>query len=369
VTFALVAGGGTGGHVMPALAIADALVADGHDVALVGTASGMEAALVPAAGHRLETLDLAPFPRRGQRSGTLWGARARAGLKLVAGVVEAWRLLGRHRPQVVISVGGYVSVPVVLAARVRRVPVVVVSYDARPGLATRLGARFAVATAVAFPDAALPHAVHTGAPLRASLRAVDLDRDRVDARRALDLPEEAFVVLVVGGSHGSGPLNDVVLAMVAAHAEQTDVAIRHVVGRRNAQGLTGRSGDSGLLHQVVAFEDRMDLAYAAADVVVARAGASTVAEIAALGAASVLVPWPAAAEDHQMANARWLADQAAAVAVPERDLDADRLWAELTRLRVPEVRTSLRRNAAALGRRDAASAVAALAERSARPAG
>jgi len=367
VTAALVVGGGTGGHVNPAIAIADALVASGWgDVALVGTPRGLEAEVVPAAGHPLLTIDLAPFPRRGQRRSGLWRARLRAVGKLVAGIVSAWRLVGRERPRVAVSVGGYASVPVVLAARLRRVPLIAVSYDAIPGLANRLTIRLAAATAVAFPDSTLRRAVHTGAPIRRELATLDLDAERAAARRRLGLPADRFTVLVVGGSQGSGAINAVVRDFATAHAGRTDLAIRHVVGRRNAEGWAPRLDLSGLVHQVVPFEHDMASAYAAADVVLARAGASTVAEIGALGLASVLVPWPAAAEDHQTANARWLADVGGAVLIPEAELDVDRLGAVLDDLRDPARRAEVRAASASRGRRDAAGAVARLAVEHAR---
>jgi UDP-N-acetylglucosamine--N-acetylmuramyl-(pentapeptide) pyrophosphoryl-undecaprenol N-acetylglucosamine transferase len=367
VTAVLVAGGGTGGHVNPAIAIADALVAIGWgDVALVGTPRGLESEAVPAAGHRLLTIDLAPFPRRGQRRSGLWRARLVAARKLAVGLVAAWRLVGRERPRVVVSVGGYASVPVVLAARLRRVPLIAVSYDAIPGLANRLTIRLAAATAVAFPDSTLRRAVHTGAPIRRELVALDPDAERTAARRRLGLPADRFTVLVVGGSQGSGAINDVVRDYVAARAGRTDVAIRHVVGRRNAEGWTPQLDPSGLVHQVVPFEHDMASAYAAADVVLARAGASTVAELGALGLASVLVPWPAAAADHQTANARWLAEVGGAVLVPEAEFDVARLDAVLEDLRDPERRAEVRAAAASRGRRDAAGAVARLAVEHAR---
>ncbi|MFM7534704.1 MAG: UDP-N-acetylglucosamine--N-acetylmuramyl-(pentapeptide) pyrophosphoryl-undecaprenol N-acetylglucosamine transferase [Acidimicrobiales bacterium] len=367
MTAALVVGGGTGGHVNPAIAIAEALVASGWgDVALVGTPRGLEAEAVPAAGHPLLTIDLAPFPRRGQRRSGLWRARLRAVGKLVAGIVSAWRLVGRERPRVAVSVGGYASVPVVLAARLRRVPLIAVSYDAIPGLANRLTIRLAAATAVAFPDPTLRRAVHTGAPIRRELATLDLDAERAAARRRLGLPADRFTVLVVGGSQGSGAINAVVRDFATAYAGRTDLAIRHVVGRRNAEGWAPRLDLSGLVHQVVPFEYDMASAYAAADVVLARAGASTVAEIGALGLASVLVPWPAAAEDHQTANARWLADVGGAVLIPEAELDVDRLGAVLDDLRDPARRAEVRAASASRGRRDAAGAVARLAVEHAR---
>lgn len=354
----VIAGGGTAGHVLPGLAVAEALVAAGvarADVHIVGDRKGMEAELVPAAGFPMTLYDLRNFPR------TLTIGHLRAAGKLVVAVVRAVGLLGRLRPRVVLSVGGYASVPTVLAARLRRVPVVALSYDALPGKASRLAARIAVATAVAFPDSPLPRPVLTGAPLRAEVLAVDRDRDRDAARGALGLPLDRQVVGVVGGSLGSLALIEVVRELSTRWAGRRDLAIRVVTGNRWVdRAPPATDGGDGLLLQVVPFERHMELLYAAVDVLVARAGATTVAEIAAVGVPSVLVPWPLATEDHQTANARWLADVGGAVLLPEAELAA-RVGPELERLLTsPGDRTHLATAARTVGRRDAAAAVAAL---------
>jgi UDP-N-acetylglucosamine--N-acetylmuramyl-(pentapeptide) pyrophosphoryl-undecaprenol N-acetylglucosamine transferase len=252
----------------------------------------------------------------------------------------------------------------VVAAKFSRVPVLVVSYDAVPGRASRMAARLATASAVAFESSPLPRKVVTGAPLRSEILATEPARDRPRARAVLGLPADRFTVLVVGGSLGSGALNDVVRRFVAAHQERGDLAIRHVVGTRNDDG-SWKPVDlpRGLVYQPVAFETRMDLAYAAADLVVARAGATTVAELAALGLASILVPWPLASEDHQTANARALADAGGAVLVTESQFDPDRLAAEIDRLQHDDAaRQAMAGAARSVGRRGAAAAIARLAE-------
>jgi UDP-N-acetylglucosamine--N-acetylmuramyl-(pentapeptide) pyrophosphoryl-undecaprenol N-acetylglucosamine transferase len=299
--------------------------------------------------------------------------------QLLVAVARCVRLFGHLRPKVVLSVGGYASVPAVLAAKLRRIPIVVVSYDAVPGLANRLAARLARACAVAFETAPveadrgkarpLPHAVVTGTPVRDELLAVEPERDRAAARLALDLPAGRFTLLVFGGSLGSGILNEVTAAYVARHADRQDLAVRHVVGERNlADAPAGRDGRDGIVHQVVGYEDQMALAYAAADLVVARAGATTVAELSALGLPSVLVPWSLATEDHQTANAQVLAGVGAAVLVPESEFDADRLDAEVERLRHdPEALAAMAAAARTAGRRDAAAAIARLVESCAKP--
>jgi UDP-N-acetylglucosamine--N-acetylmuramyl-(pentapeptide) pyrophosphoryl-undecaprenol N-acetylglucosamine transferase len=227
-------------------------------------------------------------------------------------------LLRDLRPRVVVSVGGYASVPAVLAARRLHIPVVVVSYDRFPGRASRFAARRAVACAVAFPDSPLPRARLTGAPVRRAVLDVDRRRDAATARAALGLPPDRFVVAVMGGSQGSGVLNDAVASMLDTHTADRGLAIRHAVGERFlAEASPPRDGRGGVLYQPIGYEEQMSLVYAAADVLVGRGGASTVHEVAVTGVPAILVPWSGAAEDHQTANASWLADEGAAVLLPE----------------------------------------------------
>jgi undecaprenyldiphospho-muramoylpentapeptide beta-N-acetylglucosaminyltransferase len=359
--FAVVAGGGTAGHVLPALAIAESIVARGHaveDVHLAGTVTGIERRLVPPTGHPLILSDVVGLQRRLDRRNLLLVP------KLVAATLSMVRHFGRIRPRVVVSVGGYASLPAVLAATLRRVPLVVVSYDARPGLASRLAARVATACAVAFPEVHLPRARLTGAPVRRAVLDVDPARDRATARAALGLPADRFVLVAVGGSLGSGLLNRAVAGFVAAHAGRSDLAVRHVVGERfQDEGAAARDGADGILYQVIGFEDRMPLAYAAADLVLARAGASTVAELATVGVASVLVPWSGAAEDHQTANARSLSDAGAAILLPEDGFDAGALTAAVDRLAAhPESIAAMAAAARRAGERHRSGDLASLVE-------
>jgi undecaprenyldiphospho-muramoylpentapeptide beta-N-acetylglucosaminyltransferase len=336
--FAVITGGGTAGHVMPALGVAEALVDCGHaveDIHYVGARRGIETRLVPPTGHPCVFLDVIGVQRRIDRSNASFLP------KLARAERRAEDLLGQRQPRVVVSVGGYASLPTVLAARRGGIPIVNVSYDRRPGRATQLAARFAAVTAVAFEGSPLPRARLTGAPLRRALLHVDRDRDRDAARRTLGLPDDRFVVFVVGGSLGSGVLNAAVATFVEEHGERDDLAVRHVVGERffgeAGTGAGAAGGARGILYQMIPFEDDMPAAYPAADVVVGRAGASTVAELAATGTPSILVPWAGAAQDHQTDNARWLSAQGAAVLVPEAELSASRLATELARLQtVPD---------------------------------
>jgi UDP-N-acetylglucosamine--N-acetylmuramyl-(pentapeptide) pyrophosphoryl-undecaprenol N-acetylglucosamine transferase len=305
--------------VLPALAIAEALVDHGREpsaIHYVGATRGIEVGLLPATPFPHTFLDVVGVQRE------LNVANVRRNLavvpKLVAATRAARRLLGALGPQVVVSVGGYASLPCVLAARRLRIPIVVVSYDRRPGRASVLAARFATASAVAFTDSPLPRATVTGAPVRRTILSVDRARDRDQARRRLGLPPDRFVVAVTGGSQGSRVLNDAVAAFVDAHADDTGLAVRQVVGARFAAGAPpSRDGADGVLHQIVGYEEHVEDLYAATDVLVGRGGAGTVAEVAVTGTPAVLVPWSGAAEDHQTLNVRWLADQGAAVLLAE----------------------------------------------------
>lgn len=328
-TFAIFAGGGTGGHLLPGMAVAQALVERGHEPAtihFVGSTTGVEARLVPAAGFSLDEL-----PGRGiQRRLTLRNLTAALGI--VVGMVRALAIVRRRRPQVVVALGGYASVACGLAAVVWRVPVVVLEQNARAGAANRLVARRAAAAAVSFPGTDLPRAVVTGNPLRAAIRDAAIHPDRAAARAALDLPDARVVVAVFSGSLGSRRINEAVHGLALRWQARDDVAIRHVTGRRDHEEIARRPRPQGpLVYQLVEYEDRMELLLGAADVAVTRAGGS-VAELAAMGVPAVLVPLPIATRDHQTANARVLVDAGAAVLVPDDELTTDRLVAELTPL-------------------------------------
>ncbi len=320
-TFAVITGGGTAGHVLPALAIAEALVDAGRapeEIHYVGAQRGIETTLLPATPYPHTFLDVSGL----QRELNIANVRLNAGMlpKLAAATRRARALLRMLQPQVVVSVGGYASLPTVFAARRVGVPIVVVSYDRRPGRASQLTARMAAASAVAFPDSPLPRAVVTGAPVRRSVLAVDRQRDRDAARAALDLPTDRFVLAVTGGSQGSRALNASVVDFARERAGDASLAVYQVVGDRFLADVEPVTPVDGILHRVVGFVDRIELVYAAADLLVGRGGASTVNEVAVTGTPAVLVPWAASAEDHQTANVRWLSDQGAAVLLPETDL-------------------------------------------------
>lgn len=316
--FAVIAGGGTAGHVLPALAVAEGLVAAGHlpdAIHYMGAVRGIEARMLPQTPFRHSLYDVVGLQRRLSMSN--FGFLPR----LVRARGTARRFLADHQVRVVVSVGGYASLPAVLAARSLQIPVVVVSYDRWPGRASRLAARRAAACAVSFSDSVLPRAVVTGAPIRQSILGLRRARDRDAARAALGVEQHRFMVAVVGGSHGSGVLNREIAQFLEASRSDRGLAIHHVVGDRFLSDASPASdGSDGVAYTPVGFEDRMDLVFAACDLLIARGGASTVHEVAVTGTPAILVPWSGAVENHQHLNVRWLSDQGGAVMLEEGEL-------------------------------------------------
>ncbi len=361
----VVTGGGTAGHVLPALAIARALVAGGRradSVWYVGSQRGMEARLVGAAGFRLTLLPGRGIPRR------ISAESAAAALSLAGACAAGIALVRRLRPAAVVTVGGYAGLPAALGALLWRVPLVVVNVDAVPGAANRLVAPFAAASAVALAGTPLPRAVVTGAPVREEVLAVDrAPAGRFAARAALGLPQDAPVLAVTGGSLGAGRLNEAVLGLLAAWRGPADLVVYHVAGERNRAAVAAAAPATALDYRVVGYEERLPELLAAADVVVCRAGASTVAELGVIGTPAILVPLPGAPGDHQHRNAERLAAAGAAVLLADAAASGTRLAEEVAALLADPVRRAeMEQNARRLGRRDAASAVARLVEEVAR---
>jgi len=356
----VIAGGGTAGHVLPGLAIAAALVDRGivagrDEVHLVGSRRGIENTLVPAAGFSLTVLPGRGIQRRltPANLGALWG--------LLRALVMGWWLLLRRRPRALVALGGYASVPCGLAAVVLRVPLIVAEQNAVPGAANRLLGRFASVCAVAFDDTGLPRAENVGNPVRAEVRALAAGRGRADARAALDLDDRPFVV-VFGGSLGARRINRAVVDLVG-HWAHAPMVVHHVIGSRDFAdpGLRPSTVASGVDHRVIEYEHDLPSVLAAADLVVCRAGATTVAELAVIGVPALLIPLPGAPGDHQTANARALVDRGAAVLVPDHEVSADRLASEVAGLLAdPDRLTTMAASGAAVGRPDAADAVAHL---------
>jgi UDP-N-acetylglucosamine--N-acetylmuramyl-(pentapeptide) pyrophosphoryl-undecaprenol N-acetylglucosamine transferase len=367
--YAMVAGGGTAGHVLPALAIAEALVAAGHPrdtIHMVGSVRGLEAKLYPEAGYPVTLLPGRGIERR------LSVQNLRSALALFKAFARAWRLVGKQRPRIVVSVGGYASLAIGLVAAVRRIPIVVAEQNAAPGAANRWVGRFAKASAVSFPDTPLPRAVVTGNPVRAEIAAIDRPQDTEAARHKLDVYPGRRVVLVMGGSLGALRINKAVLAALTRWAGRTDLHIRHVVGRRDWNLISDAEPPlppgAPLRYQAVEYEDDMATALAAADVVVCRSGSSTCFELLAAGLPSVLVPSPNVTADHQTANARHMVAMGAAVVVPDREMNGERLVTEVDTLLFGDPRRlhALAGAARAAARPRAAQDIAALAQEHAR---
>jgi UDP-N-acetylglucosamine:LPS N-acetylglucosamine transferase len=368
--FAVIAGGGTGGHVFEALAIAGALRSLGHDpetIELVGSRRGQEATLLAGHGFPFTLLPGRGIVRR-LDAASLW-----ANLGALVGLASATARevvdLARRRPRVVVSVGGYASLPSDLAAVVLGVPLVLVTIDAVPGAVHRLLRRRAAAHAVAFPGTRVPRAVVTGVAVRPEIVGVDRSEHAVvRAREELEVPSERRVVGVVGGSLGARRVNLAVLDLAERWRRRADLALYHVTGRRDADEICREAsaraltdGADGLSYRLVPFEDRMARLYEAVDVMVCRSGAGTVAELAVAGVPSVLVPLPGAPGDHQGANARALAGAGAAVIVPDAALGSDRLASLLEQLLGDPARLSAMGKAArAFGRPDAADRIGEL---------
>ena len=366
----VIAGGGTAGHILPGLAIADALISDGHgrdSLLWIGSSRGQEQALVGPTG-----IELVLLPGRGiQRRLTLANIGAVFGL-LVAGL-RAFVLVGRRRPAVVLTLGGYASVAASLAAVVWRVPIVVAEQNAVAGAANRVMGRWARACAVPFAGTGLAREVVTGNPVRdaiLALRSETVDGivpARAAAREQLGIEPGRRLVVSFAGSLGSRRINEALANCAETWVGATPIHVHHVIGRRDF--ATFRRPDplaDGVEYVPVEYEDRMDLLLAAADVVVSRAGGTTVAELAVVGIPSILGPLPIAPGDHQRANARALVDSGAARLVDDGDCTGERLVRELAEILDNPGRVEQMSAAAwAIGRPDAARAVAELVEESA----
>ncbi len=350
----VVAGGGTAGHVEPALALADALRRLDPLIAVtaLGTATGLEARLVPARGYELAEIPRVPLPRR------VTPELLRVPTRVVGAVRATRAHLERVGADVVAGFGGYVALPAYLAARRRGTPLVVHEANARAGLANRVGARLTPYVAAAVDGTGLPRARVLGIPLRPQIAGLDRAAVRAEARRAFGLAPDGPVLLVTGGSQGAQRVNAAVAGAAAAMAA-AGVQVLHVAGPAQAAAVQAQVGERRT-HLVLPYVDRMDLAYAAADLVVCRAGALTCAELAAVGLPAVYVPLPIG-NGEQALNARPVVSAGGGVVVPDAELDA----AAVERVVLPLLRDPARlavmsRAAAALGHRDADVALARL---------
>jgi UDP-N-acetylglucosamine--N-acetylmuramyl-(pentapeptide) pyrophosphoryl-undecaprenol N-acetylglucosamine transferase len=335
----LMAGGGTAGHTSPLLATADALrrLDPAVEVTALGTPRGLEVRVVPEAGYSLELVPPVPLPR--SMSADLFRVPGR----LRGAVTAALEVLDRLRPDVVVGFGGYVSVPAYLAARRRRLPIVVHEGNALPGIANKLGARMTTHVATSFPSTEIRHGRYLGLPIRRMISTLDRPTLRAEGRAAFGLDPDRPTVLVTGGSQGARRLNGSVAAAQPALAA-AGVQVLHVAGPQGEVSVTTQPGQPPYV--VVPFVDRMDLAYAAADLVVCRAGANTVTEVAAVGLPAVFVPLPIG-NGEQALNARPVVDAGGGLLVDDRALTAEWVTATVPDLAADRARLAAMSTAAA----------------------
>ncbi|MGH9488619.1 MAG: undecaprenyldiphospho-muramoylpentapeptide beta-N-acetylglucosaminyltransferase [Terriglobales bacterium] len=337
----VIAGGGTGGHLMPGLAVARALRAAGaDDLVFVGTARGLEERLVPAAGFELRLITIG-----GLKSGSLV-RRAATLLQLPRAVAQSVRILRQRHVSVVFGIGGYASGPVLAAAALLRIPIVVLEVNANTGLANRWAARWVSAAAVNFPETArdFRNALFTGIPVRPEF---------FQARA----PAEPPLVLIFGGSQGARALNEAATAM----APQINFRILHQTGTRDYEAVAAAYAPLGERVRAMAFIENMAGAMGEATLVVCRSGASTLGEIAAAQKPAILVPYPAAADQHQLRNAQAYARAGAAVLLEQSQLTHASLAAAIASLLADApYRAALQAALAPFAHPDAAESIAQL---------
>lgn len=281
----VLAGGGTAGHTSPLIATADALrrIDPTVDILALGTERGLETRVVPEAGYRLELIPPVPLPRKPTPAllavpGKMW-----------ASVAAARSVLDEAKADVLVGFGGYVSTPAYIAAWRRKTPIVVHEGNAVPGIANKFAARYCTEhVAVSFPETPLPHASYVGLPIRRAISTLDRAALRAEARAFFGLDPQAPTLLVTGGSQGARQLNEAI-AGAAADLQAAGIQVLHVIGPKNT--LDAPAGGS-LPYVVLPYVDRMDLAYAAADLVVCRSGANTVTEVSGVGLPAIYVPLP-----------------------------------------------------------------------------
>ena len=340
----MIAAGGTGGHVFPGLAVADALSAAGWRVVWLGSDSGMEAGLVARHGYEMAAVKFSGVRGKGPLALLLLP------LKLLLAFWQSARAILAKRPDVVLGMGGYMSFPGGMMAALLGRPLVIHEQNSVAGLANRVLAGVADRVLCAFPDA-FKHATHTGNPVRSEIAAVAAPEERYAGRSG------PLRVLVVGGSLGAKALNEIVPRALGFLPAAARPMVTHQSGAQHLDSLKQAYAAAGVQASTPSFIDDMAAAYSDADMVLCRAGATTVAELAAAGVPSVLVPYPHAVDDHQTRNARFLSDAGAAVLVPQSELRAERL-AELIagfdRARLLEMAVRAR----SLGRPGATEAVA-----------
>ena len=349
----VIAGGGTAGHVNPALALAHALESD--EVSFIGTERGPEAQMVPEHGFEFRSIEVVGFDRAKPFAFPAVALRA-------AGAIRQCRaLLAQIRPEVVVGMGGYVSLPVALAARSRKIPLVLHEQNIVLGLANRVAKRFATRVAVSFEEtlaAVGPRGVHTGNPVAAALAHLDREVARATAYDRFDLDPARRTVLVFGGSLGAQTLNAAAVGLARSWTDRADVQIFHISGRRASISGDASSGSTGEVYRHADYVEDMRLAYAVADIALCRGGATTVAELCATGVPAVIVPYPHHRDRQQERHGRVLEAAGAAVVVPDAEAGAEHLGEVVDELLPGDHLDRMASAARALGRPEAATELA-----------
>ncbi|HJQ43295.1 MAG TPA: UDP-N-acetylglucosamine--N-acetylmuramyl-(pentapeptide) pyrophosphoryl-undecaprenol N-acetylglucosamine transferase [Jatrophihabitantaceae bacterium] len=343
----VVAGGGTAGHIEPAMNLADAIVrlAPNAQITALGTEKGLDTTLIPARGYRLELVPPTPLPRRIGRN--LFATPG----KVSAAVAVAGEVLDRTHADVVVGFGGYVAVPAYLAAKRRGIPIVVHEANARPGLANRAAARMTTHVFTASPRGRLPHATVIGIPLRPAISQLDRGELRAEARAKFGLDRDRPTLLVFGGSQGARTINWAA-AGAATGLRNAGVQVLHVIGPKNVVDVPA-AAEGAPPYVVVPYVERMEFAYAAADFALCRCGAMTCAELAAVGLPAAYVPYPVG-NGEQRLNAEPIVAAGGGLLVDDGDLTPEWILAEvLPRLLDPDTLTSMSRAASGAGARDA----------------
>lgn len=343
----MIMAGGTGGHIFPALAVAEYLRGQDWNIVWLGSRAGMEARVIPPKGYTMAWVRFSGVRGKG------WLRMLRLPFNLLVAFWQSARAIFLHRPDVVLGMGGYVAFPGGMMASFLNRPLVIHEQNSIAGLTNRVLARLADRILVAFPNAFAPSTavIWTGNPVRGEITALKGPESRYAARSG------RLQLLVIGGSLGARVLNEIVPRALALLGADARPQVTHQSGALHAEALREHYRQAGVSAELIPFIDDMAARYAAADLIICRAGASTVTELAAVGVASVLVPYPHAVDDHQTHNARYLAERGAAVLIPQRELTPEklaRLLGEFTR----EKLLAMAQAARAAGKPEATRAVA-----------
>lgn len=355
----IIAGGGTGGHLFPGIAVAERLRKEGiRDILFIGTVNGIEARVIPREGYRIEFIRSSGLVGKSILK-TLQGI-----LNIFLSIIDSIKIIRSYRPDAVIGVGGYASFAPVLVSRFFGIPTVILEQNSIPGLANRVLSRLASAVCITYHESfnffPSRKTILTGNPIRARI----LEGSREGGMRLFGLSPQKYTVFIFGGSSGARNINRAVMDSLPYLSEMKELLqFLHQTGDSDYEHVREAYRKYSMTGTVAPFIYQMPEAYAVADLIISRAGATTLAEITALGKAAILIPYPHAAQRHQEFNAKKLHDMGAAIMIPERELTGERLAREIKRLLKDEsLRKDLEKNSRAFGRPDATGAVVDLIE-------